>query len=184
MSTIVRVAEILYSGDSKRTPKTVLQLYNLTWLHHELCHHFLSNPKLQSRTHLFGIYLHDLVVDAPSIYSLVCMRSTNAESQERLFSQAKHIGLKATSRKPENVLPTILICMPARQRAGDCQQSIYQQDSMVSKAASKLSPSTGTFISDTFLSSRLSSWQAHLMRISSYLMHGEGVWWKREEEGF
>ena len=184
VSTIVRVTEILYSGDSKRTPKTVLQLYNLTWLHHELCRHFLSNPKLQSRTHLFGIYLHDLVVHAPSIYSLVCMQSTNAESQERLFSQAKHIGLKATSRKPENVLPTILICMQARQRAGDCQQSIYQQDSMVSKAASKLSPSTGTFISDTFLSSRLSSWQAHLMRISSYLMHGEGVWWKREEEGF
>ena len=140
VSTIVRVSEILYSGDSKRTPKSLLQLYNLTWYHHELCCHFLLDPKLQSRTHLFGMYLHDLVVHAPSIYSLVCMRSTNAESQERLFSQAKHIGLKATNRKPENVLPKILICMQARQNTGDCQRSIYQQDSMVSKAASKLNP--------------------------------------------
>ena len=184
VSTIVRVSEILYSGDSKRTPKSLLQLYNLTWYHRELCCHFLSDPKLQSRTRLFGIYLHDLVVHAPSIYSLVCMRSTNAESQERLFSQAKHIGLKATNRKPENVLPKILICMQARQNTGDCQRSIYQQDSMVSKAASKLNPMPGTFISDTFISSRLSSWQAHLMRISSYLKHGEGIWGKREEGGF
>ena len=51
----------------------------------------------------------------------------NAESQERLFSQDKHIGLKATSRKPENVLPTILICMQARQKAGDCEESVPKQ---------------------------------------------------------
>ena len=106
--------------------KTILQLYNLTWYHHELCYHFLSNPKLQSRSHFFGIYLHDLVVHAPPIYQEVCLRSTNAESQERRFSQAKHIGLKSTNRKPENVLPTILMCMQARQSVGDCQQSIYK----------------------------------------------------------
>ena len=151
VSTIVRVSEILYSGDTKRTPKSVLQLYNLTRYHHELvatCSQIL-NYRIK-HTYLV-LYLQDLVVHTPSIYSLVCMRSTNAESQERLFSQAKHIGLKATSRKPENILPKILICIQARQNAGDCQRSIYQQDSMVSKAASKLSPMIGTFISDTFI---------------------------------
>ena len=109
LNTIVRVSELLYSFDQKRTPKTILQLYNVTWFHHELCCHFLTNAKHQSRSHLFGIYLHDLVAHAPPIYQLVCLRSLNAENQERLFSQAKHISMKATSRKPDNVLPKILL---------------------------------------------------------------------------
>ena len=116
LNTIIRISELLYSFSSKRTPKTVLRLYNITWFHHELCCHFLSNPKHQSRSHLFGIYLHHLVAHAPRIFQEVCLRSTNAESQERLFSQAKHIGLRATDRKPENVLPTILLCMQAEER--------------------------------------------------------------------
>ena len=87
---------------------------------------------------MFGIYLHDLVVHAPPIYQQVCLRSTNAERQERLFSQAKHISLKATNRKPEYVLPTMLLCMQARQKMSECQESINKQDSMVSSAAAKL----------------------------------------------
>ena len=33
------------------------------------------------------------------------------------------------------------------------------------------------FISNSFLSSHLSSWQAHLMLNSSFLKQGKGVWW-------
>ena len=183
LNTIVRISEILYSFDSKRTPKIVLRLYNITWFHHELCYHFLSNPKHQSRSHLFGIYLHDLVAHAPCIYQEVCLRSTNAESQERLFSQAKHIGLRATNRKPENILPTILLCMQAKQNRGDCLKSICQQDSMVSKAATHVEKYTGTRISNAFITNRLSSWQAHLTRISSFLKHGKDIWWKVVEDG-
>ena len=114
-----------------------LRFYNITLFHHELCHHFLSTPKHQSRSHLFGIYLHDLVAHTPCIFQLECLRSTNAESQERLFSQAKHIGLSTSNCKPENILPTILLCMQARQTRGDCLKQIYisQQDSTVSTAA-------------------------------------------------
>lgn len=38
---------------------------------------------------------------------------------------------------------------------------------------------TGTYISNNFISTRISSWQAHLMGIISHLKHGEGIWWKR-----
>ena len=116
LTTIVKVSEILYLRDSKRTPKRVLQLYNCSWVHHELCYQLLSTPKFQTATHFFGQYLHNLVVHAPPQYELVCMRSTNAESQERLFSQAKHISQRATNRKPENVVPTILLSLQARQK--------------------------------------------------------------------
>ena len=180
LDTVVRISDLLYSHDSRRTPRAILQLYNCCWLHHELCSYFLSNPRLQTQQHLFGVYVHDLVVHAPPIFQLVCLCSTNAESQERLFSQAKHIGLKTTSRKPENTLATILLCMQARQKVSECQQSIVKQDSMVSSAGSVLSPYKGTYISKTFISSRLPSWQAHLIRISSYPKHGEGIWWQEE----
>jgi len=30
-------AGVLYAGEERRTPKTILQLYNGTWVHHELC---------------------------------------------------------------------------------------------------------------------------------------------------
>ena len=111
LTTAVQMCEILYLQDSKWTPQKILRLYNCSWLHHELCSQFISPPKFQNLTHLFGQYLHDLVVHAPPQYELVCLRSTNAESQERLFSQAKHISLRATNRKPENVLPTILLSL-------------------------------------------------------------------------
>ena len=54
---------------------------------------------------------------------------------------------------------------------------------MVTPAASRLDEYPGTYISYSFLSSQLASWQAHLMRISSSLKHGESVWWKKEEGG-
>ena len=181
LETVVRMSEILYSQDSRRNLKMILRLYNCSWLHHELCCHFLSTPKLQTRSHLFGAYLHALVVHAPPQYQIVCLR---AESQERLFSKAKHISLKATNCKPDNVLPTILISIQAQQKMGDCQQSIKKQDSIVSSVSSKMPKYQGTFFTISFLRNRLPSWQAHLQRISTYLEHGEGVWWKQKEEGY
>ena len=35
--SVVKICKLFYQCDSKRTPKSVLQLYNVTWLHHELC---------------------------------------------------------------------------------------------------------------------------------------------------
>ena len=96
LHTVVQISHILYLKTSERSPKKVLQLHNCAWLHHELCSNLISNPRKQTLSHLFGVYLHDLVVHAPCQYELVSLRSTNAESQERLFSQAKHISLRAT----------------------------------------------------------------------------------------
>ena len=112
--TLVKISELLYASECHHTPKSVLQLY-VTWLHHELCCD-LPNPKVLTREKLYGVYFHDLVVHAPPQYQLVCLRSTNAESTERLFSQIKHISQQATNRKPDNVLTTILLSMQAKRQ--------------------------------------------------------------------
>ena len=107
LGTIVKISHILYLTTLQRSPKKVLQLYNCVWLHHELCSTLFSNPRKQTLNHLFGVYLHDLVVHAPLQYEAVYLRSTNAESQERLFSQAKHILVfeqQAVNRK--------MFCLP------------------------------------------------------------------------
>ena len=37
LCTLIKISELLYASECNRTPKSVLQLYNVTWLHHELC---------------------------------------------------------------------------------------------------------------------------------------------------
>ena len=100
---------------------------------------------------MFGVYLHDLIVHLPYQYEMVRLRSTNAESQERLFSQAKHVSHRATNRKLENVLPTILLSLQAREKLRDMQQSIRRQDSIVPAVAKRLPPFEGTFVDSDFI---------------------------------
>jgi len=110
MQTGVKISEIwdFYAREEKRTPKTVLQLYNCTWLHHELCQKLFANPRDCTRRAFFGIYLHSLAVHAPMQYELVCLRSVNTENQERIFQHAKQIARTTTNRQPGNVIPTLL----------------------------------------------------------------------------
>ena len=131
VETIVRISEILYMPDLKRCPKTVLRLYNLTWLHHELCRELIHSPKTQTVTHLFGIYLHALTVHAPVQNHIMSLLSVNAESQERLFSQIKRISLRTTNRKVDNVLPTIMLCVQARQKIEDSKPLSTKQEGTV-----------------------------------------------------
>lgn len=65
LSTAVKISQCLYASCGKRTPKTILQLYNATWLHHELCKTLFSKPREITYDKLFGIYLHSLVFYAP-----------------------------------------------------------------------------------------------------------------------
>ena len=153
-------------------PQKILQMYNCSWMHHELCLHFMSFPKFQNTTHFFRQYLHDLVVHAPPHYEVVCLRSTNVESQEKFFSQAKHISLRAINWKPENVLPIILLSLQARQKNSEAQQSgdnclICRQKPTQARPFQSLLFKRG---------------HTHMQRISPFLVCGENVWWTQTED--
>ena len=179
--TAVKISDIFYCHEVKWAPKTVLQLYNVTWLHHELCVHLIHSPKQQSRSHFFGVYLHDISVHAAPQYEIVCLRSTNSESQERLFCQIKQASLRATNRKVESILPTVLLSLQAKRKVAS-GISMKGQDSIVSAVAKYLPTYPGTTIDKEFVYSRLRSWQAHLQRISPFLKQGEGVWWSQDAQ--
>lgn len=115
VETIVTVSEILYATDDKRSPRQILCLYNSTWLHHELYNDLFPNPKSISRMKLFASYLHALSNHAAQQYEIICMRSTNTEHEECLFGQANKTVLNATNRKPNSIIPNILLRLQAKQ---------------------------------------------------------------------
>ena len=55
LMTAVKISERVYSSDNKRAPKNILQLYNVTGKHHELCKSLFPNPKAISHEKLLGI---------------------------------------------------------------------------------------------------------------------------------
>ena len=54
---------------------------------------------------------------------------------------------------------------------------MQKQEGRVSQAALYLPNYPGMRISKSFIQQHLSSWQAHLKRISTFLQMGKGVWW-------
>ena len=110
LETAVRISELIYLPDEKRTPCRVLELYNIQWLHHELCRKlFQSFHGNLSRNKFFGSYLHSLVIHAPLQLEIISLHSVNTENQERYFNQARRAATNASNRQPQNVISTILL---------------------------------------------------------------------------
>lgn len=57
-------------------------------------------------------------------------------------------------------------------------------NSIVRSAAEGTTGYKGTNLTLDFLNQRQKSWQAHLRRISHYLLPGKGVWWKETSNGY
>ena len=73
---------------------------------------------------------------------------------------------------------TVLLRLQAKNEVGHILHSVNEADSQVSRAAANIAAFKGSKFSKCFVEYRLHSWQAHLERISLFLLEGEGVWWK------
>lgn len=173
-------------GDCYRNIRLILRFYNNTWLHFKLLKELVPQPRHMTKKRLFGVYLHALTVHAPPILEMISLKSINAEHEERLFGQAKDIAVSTTNRKPQTLLPNVLLRLQAKQKLNDVYSSLRHSYSEISKEAAgiKRFTSRNTRFTHTFVSNRTSSWQAHLIRISKYLQQGEGEWWNNVEECF
>ena len=182
--SIIKISQILYMDEEKRSPKMVLRLYNCAWYHVELCRELISQPKTMTTRKMYGIYLHSLIAHAPRQYELISQKSTNTENQERLFGQARRATLATSNRHAENIVITILLRLQAKKASGQTLHSVNEADSQVSKAAANLPKCKQTEIHKTFIATRMHSWQAHLEQISHYLVKGKGIWWKDDENKY
>ena len=148
METAVRILEILYLPSSQRNTKRVLQLYNITWLHHTLCSRFFPRIKHVTRTAFFGLYLHHLVVYAPQQYELISLNCVDTEAKERLFGQAKQLAHQASNRHVDTVIFYIMARLQAKEllKQNSMQNTLKEQSKRVNKAASSIHNYQGTKI--------------------------------------
>ena len=175
---MIRVSEVMYAFDKERCAKLLLQLYNNAWLHHQLCYYLFQSPKL-SRNTLFGLYIHSLSKHAAEQYELLCLRSINAENQEGMFGQCRRIAENTTNRHPDNVIQQLMLRMQAKQN--DSKRKPQNEETIVSKAALNLPHFDGTVIPHEFATKYADSWQAHLEKISHFLVCGKNIWWIVDE---
>jgi hypothetical protein len=108
----------------------------------------------------------------------------NAECQERLFAQAKRIALNTTNRHADQVIPEVLFRLQMKEREGTLTSSISANQTKVQTAAKSLSGYKGTVVEKEFIRCHKSSWQAHLERISNYLVHGPNIWWNDDGRSY
>ena len=135
LQSAVICCEILYASDNERCPKLLLQLYNNTWIHHQICFELFQCTSVKSRETLFGLYLHSLSNHAAEQYELVCMRSLNTENQERLFGQSRRIADHTSNKHPSNVITSILMHLQVKK---DMYSTTHGADTIVRTAAKGL----------------------------------------------
>ena len=185
METAVCMSKMLYLSDKDRHPRHILQLYNVAWLHHELCRElFVHFHGEITRKRFFGTYLHALVAHAPPQLEIVSLRTVNTENQERIFGQARKTATATSNRQPQNVINSTILRLQAKSEFRDVTAVVAHAESKVAKASHHVPPYAGTHIEEAFISSRMKSWQQHLQRISPYLVMGKGVWWAKTAHGY
>ena len=151
LQSVIKIGEIAYSRDDKRNPRALLQLYNMSWLHMELCKDLLSTLATLSKIKMFGHYLHALTAHMPTQLELACLRSLNTEGQERLLGQARVIAEACTNHHPDNVIPQIMLRLQAKQEQHEFLTSVKNGDSQVSHVAKDLPQIPGTRVKTSFI---------------------------------
>ncbi len=180
MATITEISHNLYRKNVERSPKMVLRLYNVTWLHHELCVDLFPTTKKVTMTKIFGTYFHSLLMDSPRQYEIISLSSVHTEKQERLFGQARTSATMSSNRKPENVIKSILLHLQSNSMMK--KKNTPEIDSRVSRLAQLCPAYKGTIFLKSFIQSKPSSWQTHLERIAPFLVDGPGFWWDENSE--
>ena len=69
----------------------------------------------------------------------------------------------------------------AKQIKRDMYSTLQTAKTRIQKEGQQLGLTQNTTVETDF---RISSWQAHLQRLSRYLVCGEGIWWHRIDKGY
>ena len=193
LDTLVEIQEIAYNSDAQRTPRSVLRLHNLTWYHAMLCQRVIGNFKLKKLTvrKFYGTYFHNITSYAPIQNRLISGRSANTEEQERVFNAITNITRTTSSFHGNHIIANIFVCLQAEKHFANHHASNVEKTSThvskkahVSKIASTLPQFANTVIPKDMLVNRPSYWQAHLERISDFLLVGKGIWWNENVHFF
>ena len=179
MDTAAEIFKIFYSQQQRRTPRTVLRLHNLAYLHAQTCLDLLSSPKAITKRRMFGMYYHSITCHSPTVYRLVALRSLNTEFQERTFGQAKNITQQTSNMHPQHIIDNSIIRIQAE--ASRTLTTITEQDTEIAKLAKSMPTTSNTKFSKEYINKHSLQFQSHLERIGDYLLTGPGIWWRETD---
>ena len=97
----------------------------------------------------------------------------NTENGETILGMASKIATTTSNRKPENVLPNILLRLQAGAQRD--RNTLEEQNYSIRTAAKPLPPATNTTVTKVMMRKYAFNLQAHLNRIAPYLEAGQGV---------
>ena len=101
MYTLMEISRLSYENALKRSPKSILRLYNMTFLHSVWCIQiFGPNPKIGK---VYGIYFHSIVAHLAEMSRLIAPSSLYTESEERIFRAIRGITRSTSNRSKESV---------------------------------------------------------------------------------
>lgn len=96
LQTVVEISEIMYSTDDKRSCKSILRLYNLTWIHAEKCVEVFHTPRKMSREKFFGTFILLSATLPHSMNLSLSELSMQRVRRECLATQTKSLAIPPT----------------------------------------------------------------------------------------
>ena len=184
LATAVEMTELLYCDPTKRTSQSILRLHNVAFVHAKLCLDHFSNPKTMSSRRMFGRYFHALTTHSPLLTRIIAPRLLNTEMEERMFGQCKAITRNTSNQHANDIITNILVRIQYEdKRVAAETNTVKNQESEVLKLAQALRGKENTVIPMEWLQHMSVHYQAHLERISDYLLQGPGIWWQYVEDG-
>ena len=179
---MTEITHILYAKVQERCQQSVLRLHNQTFLHAIACEEIIGKPKILTERKFYGRYMHSLVCHAPIQHRIIALRSTNTEQQERHFSTFSSVSLATSSRRPGESITPGMIRMQAEMKQGE-RNAIQEQESQLGRLSKCLPKAENSIIPHRILLKYPYAYQAHLERISDFLLCGEGAWWRHTVSG-
>ena len=190
LKSLCEIQRILYLGDDFRTANEILRLHNMCFEHFCLLKQVIPienlSPKM-SREKMYGKYQHNLLVHAPLQYRLVSGDSINCEDEERFFHSIRDITKSTTNNWPGHVIGNLIVRQEIESECKDKYEFDNHKNSTfreIHKLGVKLHEcQKNSHFTYDYIKENSADWQAHLERISDFLIFGENKWWEKNEFG-
>ena len=188
LRTLCEIQRILYLGDDFRTTTEILRLHNACFEHFVLMKNIFKRDNLSAkmtRDKLYGKYKHNLLVHAPIQYRLVSGESINCEDEERVFKLIKNMNGTSNNR-PGHLIGNLIVRLAVESRCIEKYEFKSNEDSFTTElrnlGTNLYAEERNSLFTYKFIQENSSDWQAHLERISDFLIF-ENKWWKKTDFG-
>ena len=133
-----------------------------------------------TRERFCGKYHHNLCVHAPSQYRLISGESINCEDEKRCFNLINNITNGTTNYKPGHLIDNLIVRQEVENQCWEKYEFDKKQSSIlrdISKIGKKVRETQyNSLFTYDYIEQNSADWQAHLQRISDYLILGKNIW--------